>query len=211
MLEFHQVQKSFIQGDPILSIDNLILANSVYWLRGANGAGKTTLLRIIAGIVPFQGDILLLGQSQRRKPVAYRRLVGWADAEPLFPGFLTGQEIVSFYTGILLPDPDQVATLAQTLDIGAWLGTRLAAWSSGMTKKLALLLAFLGRPACITLDEPLITLDETGLRGLTGLISEYHYQYGTCFLLSSHQALPGDRLPSTKLLALENKSIQLIE
>lgn len=210
MLELLQVRKSYNSAAPILDIDSQVLDKGIYWLHGANGAGKTTLIRIIAGIAPFEGDILIDGHSQRREPVAYRRLVGWADAEPLYPGFLTGEEIISFYGGILSPEASQIAWLIQQLHIGDWINTRLSGWSSGMIKKLALLLAFLGRPAWITLDEPLITLDENGLTGLLALIREYHDQYGAGFLLSSHQPLPGSRLRSTQNLILVNQSIKLI-
>lgn len=208
MLKFQRVRKSF-GADPILIIDNQILDSGIYWLQGANGTGKTTLLRMIAGIVPFEGDILLQDHSQRGNPIVYRRLVGWADAEPLYPGFLTGEDLLAFYTGILHPDPAQVNRLTRRLDIGGWLNTRLAGWSSGMTKKLALLLAFLGRPALITLDEPFITLDATGLAGLNSLIREYRDTYGTGFLLSSHQAPDANDLRVARTLIITNKSIQL--
>ena len=77
-----------------------------------------------------------------------------------------------------------------------------------MIKKLSLLLAFLGRPAWVMLDEPLITLDETGLKGLIDLIREYRDRYSTSFLLSSHQPIPAE-LQNTRQLTLENGSIQL--
>jgi ABC-2 type transport system ATP-binding protein len=91
------------------------------------------------------------------------------------------------------------------------MNTRLSGWSSGMTKKLALLLAFLGRPAWILLDEPLITLDEAGLAGLLDLIREYHQQSGTGFLVSSHQPMPKNGLPAIRNLMLINHSIHLIQ
>ena len=208
MLEFHHVHKSYGGAEPILSIDSQTLDSGIYWLQGANGAGKTTLLRMIAGILPFQGDLVLQGHSQRREPVIYRRKVSWADAEPLYPGFLTGTDLLAFYSSILHPERAQIAKLSRDLAIGAWLNTRLAGWSSGMTKKLSLLLAFLGQPALITLDEPLITLDEIGLQGLIDLIREYHDHYETSFLLSSHQPIP-EALENTHQLTLENGSIQL--
>jgi len=211
MLEFHAVRKTYDKIAPILAIPHQELGTGIYWLQGANGTGKTTLLRMVAGIVPFEGDIILQGHSQRREPVAYRRLVGWADAEPLYPGFLTGEDLINFYSGILCPEAGQIAALKRQLSIGPWLNTRLAGWSSGMTKKLALLLAFLGRPAWILLDEPLITLDEAGLGGLLDLIREYHVGSGAGFLLSSHQPLPEKGLPVVRDLILSNCSIELIQ
>lgn len=211
MLQFHEVRKSYNGAEPILAIGHQTLDEGVYWLHGANGTGKTTLLRMIAGIIPFQGDIQLKGHSQRHDPVTYRRLVGWADAEPLYPGFLTGEDLIDFYSGILHPDSHQLKDLTGRLNIGPWLSTRLAGWSSGMTKKLALLLAFLGRPAWIILDEPLITLDEGALAGLLDLIQEYNHRYGTSFLISSHQPLPENALSAIRNLILVNRSIELIQ
>jgi len=208
MLEFHQVRKSF-GAEPILKIDELVLTPGIYWLQGANGSGKTTLLRMIAGIVPFDGDIRLQDQSQRKAPVHYRRLTGWADAEPLFPGFLTGQDLIRFYAGILHPESNQIAHLSERLDIGGWLNTRVATWSSGMTKKLALLLAFLGRPALVTLDEPFITLDSPGMAGVNELIREYHGAFNTSFLISSHQPVPPNAFLTTRIEGVNKNYINL--
>ena len=210
LLKFQQTQK-FFDGKPVLLIPSQMLDKGIYWLQGPNGSGKTTLLRMIAGILPFQGDIVLLGRSQRKDPAGYRRLVGWADAEPLYPAFLTGEDLIGFYTGILHPDPRQVQELMQRLEVQGWINTRVGSWSSGMIKKLALVLAFLSQPVLITLDEPLITLDAAGTRTLIALINEYHYDYGTSFLVTSHQQFAADQLTGTRLLLVKDKSIQLID
>ena len=206
MLEFSHVQKNY-GALRVLDIPHFQLETGLYWLQGPNGAGKTTLLRIIAGILRFKGDIWLQGHSLRKDPVGYRRLVSWGDAEPLYPGFLSGVDLVSFYRQILQPEAAQVESLKERLGVGSWLGTRSAAWSSGMTKKISLLLALLGRPALIVLDEPFITLDEPGSNELSILINEYHRQHGTSFLLSSHQDM---RLAGLRRMRIFEQSIQLI-
>ncbi len=81
MLELCQVQKSY-GGEKILDIPDLQLSEGVYWLRGVNGSGKTTLLRLLAGLLPFKGDVRVRNHSLRATPVAYRRMISWADAEP---------------------------------------------------------------------------------------------------------------------------------
>lgn len=206
MLEFSHVQKNY-GALRVLDIPHFQLETGLYWLQGPNGAGKTTLLRIIAGILRFKGDICLHGHSLRKDPVGYRRLVSWGDAEPLYPGFLSGVDLVSFYRQILQPEAAQVESLKERLGVGSWLGTRSAAWSSGMTKKISLLLALLGRPALIVLDEPFITLDEPGSHELSILINEYHRLHGTSFLLSSHQDM---RLAGLRRMRIFEQSIQLI-
>ena len=87
MLEFIGVRKSY-GFKTILDISSLELSSRLYWLQGPNGSGKTTLLRVLAGILPFRGNIRLCGVSLRDEPVAYRRAIGWADAEIRFPDAL---------------------------------------------------------------------------------------------------------------------------
>ena len=199
----------------ILDIPDLCLETGLYWLQGPNGSGKTTLLRILAGIIPFDGDVCLKGPndvnpvSLRQSPTPYRRLIAWADAEPQYPGFLTGYELLDFYRKILHPEASQVKRLVEGFAVGAWLDTRMAAWSSGMTKKLSLLLAFLGTPTLILLDEPLTTLDESGRTALGEFITSYQRDPGASFMISSHQNIGSGLLPMTRLLTLLDSSIVL--
>jgi ABC-2 type transport system ATP-binding protein len=79
-----------------------------------------------------------------------------------------------------------------------------------MFKKISLLLAFLGRPALITLDEPLVTLDAAGAAALFDLVRERHYQDGTGFILSSHQPGLDLEIPDMRDLILLDESIKLI-
>jgi ABC-2 type transport system ATP-binding protein len=207
MLEFINVQKNY-GPQSVLDISHFSLDAGIYWLQGPNGAGKTTLLRVIAGILTFKGDLRLRGHSLRKDGVGYRKLVNWGDAEPLYPGFLNGADLLDFYRQILRPEAAQVDELCGRLGVDSWLGARAAAWSSGMTKKISLVLAFLGEPALIVLDEPFTTLDEPGARELSTLIEEYHRLYGTAFLLSSHQHMP---LPGLKRMQIVNHAIELIQ
>ena len=80
-----------------------------------------------------------------------------------------------------------------------------------MTKKLSLLLAFLGKPALILLDEPFTTLDQAGRAVLDNLIEDRHLRSGASFLISSHQEIGPDELPSAQYLAVDNGRIILKE
>jgi ABC-2 type transport system ATP-binding protein len=208
MLQFTGVQKSY-GPKTILNIPSLELPSGVYWLQGANGTGKTTLLRMLAGILPFQGNITLRGLSLRREGVAYRRSVGWADAEPLYPDFLTGMDLLHFYRDILRPAPGQPEDLTGCFGVSSWLDSRAGIWSAGMCKRVSLLLAFIGRPALILLDEPLVTLDREGVAALYALIAKRHRDEGVSFILSSHQLLAEQALPEIRELVLLDRRIEL--
>ncbi|PUZ30275.1 ABC-2 type transport system ATP-binding protein [Chitinophaga costaii] len=206
MISFNQVEKYY--GDTLaLSIPQLTLEAGIYWIQGENGAGKTTCLKMLAGLLPFKGQVLLDDHIDSRKaPIAYRKKVNYAVAEPLYPEFLTGHELIQLYLDTKGPGPYAVEELARTLGAGSYLQTPVGTYSSGMLKKLSLLLAFLGNPSLILLDEPLITLDVATVAAMYGLISRMHAT-GVSFMITTHQALSEEGLLLTGTLQVAHKTM----
>ncbi len=172
----------------ILTIEQLQLDAGNYWLKGANGTGKTTLLKSIAGLIPFEGDILVKGISLRKQRSFYTRIVAFAEAEPVYPPFLTGKELMQVYLQTKGGTNEHLLQLAEALGIAPYLAAKVGTYSSGMLKKLSLLLSFCGEPHLVLLDEPFITLDAKAVDVLRSLIAEYAKQQ-VSFLISSHQEL----------------------
>ncbi|RYY90888.1 MAG: ABC transporter ATP-binding protein [Chitinophagaceae bacterium] len=189
MLQLTGFRKSYDSRD-VLRIDSLQLAPGCYWLQGPNGAGKSTLLRCIAGLTPYEGNITVDGLDLRKERIAYCRNVSWADAEPQYPGFLNGNDLLAFYLKTRGGTSREADSLLDALGARSYQQQPLGGWSSGMLKKLSLVLALLGSPRWVLLDEPLITLDTAAQVALTGLLST-RIAAGTSFLLTSHQPLPG--------------------
>jgi len=187
----------------ILQVPELHLDAGTYWLKGENGSGKTTFLKSVGGLTPFSGSIMLQDVSIEQQPVRYRRLVSYAEAEPLYPRFLTGDELIDFYRHTRKATNRQVQELAEVLGVSAYSKYRISTYSSGMVKKLSLVLAFTGSPSLILLDEPFITLDQETLHVLPKLISNYR-QHGISFIISSHQAF--DTLQPT-ILSVSGQTI----
>lgn len=175
----------------VLHIPELALERGVYWLKGANGAGKTTLLKSIAGLIPFEGRIQAAGRDIRKQRRDYLQVVNWAEAEPLYPAFLTGNDLVDFYLRCKGGTLQATKAIAEALGATTFLHRKVSTYSSGMTKKLSLVLAFAGRPSLILLDEPFITLDAEAVGALQRLIKEA-YAAGVSFCISAHgeAALP---------------------
>jgi ABC-2 type transport system ATP-binding protein len=159
---------------------------------------------MIAGLIPFEGDILFRDFSLKSNALAYRRNASWAEAEPLYPPFMTGMDLISLYQRIRNVSADDVYILIDLFDIHHYVNTPVGTYSAGMIKKLSLILAFLGDPLLIVLDEPLITLDPDAISSLCAYILEKHR---TTFLMSSHQAPDNFLLPLCKELTLNNRHV----
>ena len=172
LLSFSNVRLGYA-GATVLDIPRLDLPAGFYELHGPNGSGKTTLLKAIAGMLPLApargaiataspgatGAIALCGLDSLRDRVAYRRICGFAEAEPVYPEFLSGIELYAFYAKVKGGEGPYAPVLRSALGLDAFMARRTSTYSSGMLKKLSLVLAWVGNPQLVLLDEPLVTLD----------------------------------------------------
>lgn len=181
--------KKYFNDKLILDIPHFTFNEGIHWIKGQNGSGKTTLLRCMAGILPFSGSITLEGTPLTPSGKTYRSMVNYAEAEPRYPGFLTGLEMIGFYEKVNNEDPAVTKDLIKYFGMDAFIQDKLFSYSSGMLKKLSLVLTFIGQAKCLLLDEPLITLDQEAQSGLVKLI-EKKRSGGVSFIISTHQDWP---------------------
>ena len=137
--------------------------------------------------------------------MAYAKIVNYAEAEPIYPPFLSGKELVDFYKAAKGGDfPGQ---LIKNIGADHFLHQKTVTYSSGMLKKLSLVLAFIGNPKLILLDEPLIALDTAAVEVLQSAILEYRKK-GVSFLITSHQLLNNQVLEGSTTLLVKDKKLQ---
>lgn len=202
VLHLKNVIKAY-EDHVVLNIPDLQLDYGTYWLLGGNGAGKTTSMKVMAALIPSQGDIYVENVPAKQQPVQFRRLVSYAEAEPVYPGFLTGKDLVSLYLKTKGKGYKDLEQIIHLLGIHEFIHRPVSGYSSGMLKKLSLVLAFTGTPRVILLDEPLITLDVQTVPLINELVEEFHTQYGVTFIISSHQPVSG----SSIRLQVQDKNI----
>ncbi len=131
-------------------------------LLGPNASGKTTLLHCIAGLlVPSAGSVSICGNSLRRQAMAAKRVLGFGCAPESLPGLLTGRQCLEIYAAAkgLAAIGGDVLALAEEFAFSSMLDRFVGSYSLGTKQKLAVLLALLGEPALVVLDEPFNGLD----------------------------------------------------
>ncbi|GAB3575513.1 hypothetical protein GCM10027578_39830 [Spirosoma luteolum] len=211
MLTVSDFHKAY-EGRTVLRISSLTLPDGVHYFRGGNGSGKTTFLRTVAGMLPFDGSIWLDGQYEiGRDPVAYRFRVTYAEAEPLYPDFLTARELTRFVARARQAPHGQTARLGALLGVDLFWDQPTRTFSSGMLKKLALLLALLGSPRLLLLDEPLTTLDVETAGRLFAYLHDLHRRQQVSIWLTSHQDVALTELPLTATWHVGNEQIQRVD
>ncbi|GIJ24118.1 ABC transporter ATP-binding protein [Micromonospora lutea] len=172
-------------GD-VLALDRVDLdvsAGELVGLLGPNGAGKSTLLNLLVGLRrPTGGRVLLFGGDPHDP--AYRRRVGVTPQETGLPGSLRVGEVVDF-VGSHFPDPVPRAELLDRFGLGELARRQTGGLSGGQRRRLAVALAFVGRPRLVLLDEPTTGLDVEARHALWDAIRAFHAAGGTV-LLTSH-------------------------
>jgi ABC-2 type transport system ATP-binding protein len=207
MLKLTNIKKAF-GSHAVFSIDGLELPKGIYWLKGINGSGKSTLLKLMAGLLPFKGNIAINSAIDIRKsPVMYRSLINYAEAEPLFPSFLTGKELIHFVKKVKAGTEEQLTEAKAFLGMDDYLLNPAGSYSSGMLKKVSLAMAFMGKPEWILLDEPFTTLDAATQTSLCRLISRKRTE-GISFILTSHHDVDIADIRFDGAFLLQNKSLQ---
>jgi ABC-2 type transport system ATP-binding protein len=172
-------------GD-VLALDRVDLdvrAGEMVGLLGPNGAGKSTLISLLVGLRrPDSGRVELFGGDPREP--ARRRQIGVTPQETGLPPTLRVGEVVDFVTAHF-PDPVPRAELLGRFGIDDLTRRQTGGLSGGQKRRLAVALAFAGRPRLVFLDEPTTGLDVEARRSLWDGIRSFHDQGGTV-LLTSH-------------------------
>ena len=117
MLSVSNLTKAYT-GTTVLTVPVLHLPPGIHYFRGGNGSGKTTFFRTVAGLLPFSGEVILDGQYEiNRDPVAYRMRVNYAEAEPVYPNFLTARDLTGFVGQAKKAPAGQIDTVAELLGV----------------------------------------------------------------------------------------------
>ena len=131
-------------------------------LLGPNASGKSTLLHCVVGMmVPKSGTVTICGHALLADARAAKRKLGFACAPERLPPLLTGRQCLEIYAAAKgLPSIGaDVLELAERFQYMKLLDQFVGAYSLGTRQKLAVLLALLGEPELIVLDEAFNGLD----------------------------------------------------
>lgn len=196
LVSFQGVTKEFkrsqgFRRERVLALDDVSFSvnpGEFVGLIGHNGAGKSTSIKLIMGFIrQNRGQVLV--RERLPSDVETRRSLGYVPENSSFSDFLTGWEILDAFGKISdLSKHDRKLRgqqLLESLDI-AHAGHRLVkTYSKGMTQRLAIAQALMGRPDVLILDEPMTGLDPLGRRQVLEVLLE-ELKRGVSLVFCSH-------------------------
>ena len=149
ILKCERIEKKYSKTKALDNINLSIYTGHIYALIGENGAGKTTLMRIISG---------LIGSDNGKMELKSKNIGALIEKPAFYPG-LTAKEnikIISLMRSTLIEK--EIVELA--MKFGIWENhKKVKNYSLGMKQKLGIILALIGKPQLLVLDEPLNGLD----------------------------------------------------
>lgn len=133
---------------------NFALApGEVLGIIGPNGAGKTTTLSCIEGLLtPTEGAVQVFGAEPRRERRQVLRRMGVQLQDASYPLRIRTEELVQLYASFY-KDPADWRTLLASMGLSGLGRRRVHSLSGGERQKLSILLALIGRPSLLILDE----------------------------------------------------------
>ncbi len=178
------VTKRYGSTEAVRGISFRLCAGELLGLLGPNGAGKTTLLGLLLGLRrPDAGTARLFGLDPRSRRA--RASVGVTPQETGFPPTLRVSEIVDLVRAHFRSPVARDELLAR-FDLAGIAGRQAGGLSGGQRRRLAVALAFVGRPRALFLDEPTSGLDVESRHAVWREIREYVRSGGAVLLTSHH-------------------------
>ena len=189
----HDVARLFGGSAALAGVSLSVERGRLVTLTGPNGAGKTTLLRILAtSLRPTFGVALVDGIDVAERPELVRRRVAYLPHATGLYDELTAIENLRFAVTWLggSNDADRTSSALAEVGLSADADRRVAGFSAGMRRRLALARLLLQDPSLVLLDEPHAALDANGMALVDAMLERWRTN-GVSVLVASHQS---DRL-----------------
>lgn len=208
VLDIVGVRARYGAHEVLRGVDLHIARGEWFCLLGPNGVGKSTLLNCLTGRMrPVAGDIDVCGHSILTQPLAAKRFLGVASAPEQLPGLLTGRQCLEVYAlakGLTSVDAE-LLDISVRLKFTGFMDKCVDTYSLGTRQKLAVLLALLGDPALIVLDEAFNGLDPASASTLKRLLRDRLAASRCAVLLATHSLDIVEHHADTAALMLDGR------
>lgn len=183
--------------EPIIKIKNLsvkranqlvledvtadINMDEVVAIIGPNGAGKSTLLKAMLGLLPYTGEISVLG----KKPSDVLHEIGYVPQrfafEKNFP--LTVGEFLHLSSN----DQKAIDLALDETEMKSFYNQSIGTLSGGQLQRVLIARAIMNNPKLLFFDEPTSGIDLEGEKDFYEIIKHQNKEHGATVIMISHE------------------------
>ena len=163
-----------------------IPAGRIIGLIGPNGAGKTTALKAMLGLIPFEGQMSVIGRDPRTERDELMRDVCFIADVAVLPRWIRVSEAIEFVAGV---HPRFDRARCERFLKGTQLKPQMKVreLSKGMIVQLHLALVMAIDARLLVLDEPTLGLDILYRKQFYQRLLEDYFDENKTILITTHQ------------------------
>ncbi len=180
------LRKTYKNANALDNTSFEIQAGRIVGLIGPNGAGKTTALKAILGLIPFEGDLRVLGMDPRTQRDQLMNDVCFIADVAVLPRWIRVGEAIEFVAGVH-PRFDRAKCERFLANTQLKPQMRVRELSKGMIVQLHLALVMAIDARLLVLDEPTLGLDILYRKQFYQRLLEDYFDEQKTILITTHQ------------------------
>jgi len=185
-IEAHGVRKTFGTTVALDGVDLSVEEGHILGLIGPNGAGKTTALNAILGLIPYQGQLRVVGRDPWNERDQLMRDVCFIADVAVLPRWIRVSQVLEYVAGVH-PRFDRSKAESFLRKTTIKHNTKVRELSKGMVTQLHLALVMAIDAKLLVLDEPTLGLDILYRKQFYDSLLNDYFDRSRTILVTTHQ------------------------
>src|SRR5271154_6687358 len=186
VIEARGLRKSFGKTIALDGVDVRIEAGRILGLIGPNGAGKSTALHAMLGLIPYEGELKVLGRDPWNERDRLMRDVCFIADVAVLPRWLKVSQAIDYVAGVH-PRFDRAKADAFLTKTSIKRTSRVGELSKGMVTQLHLALVMAIDAKLLVLDEPTLGLDLLYRKQFYDSLLNEYFDGNRTIVVTTHQ------------------------
>jgi ABC-2 type transport system ATP-binding protein len=206
VISARNLSKRYGRNIAVDSVSFDIPAGRIVGLIGPNGSGKTTTLKAALGLVPFEGELKVLGLDPRTQRDELMENVCFIADVAVLPRWLKVKDAIDFVAGVH-PKFDKAKAWRYIEHTKLRPDMKVKEMSKGMIVQLHLALVMAIDAKLLVLDEPTLGLDILYRKQFYQRLLEDYFDENKTIIVTTHQVEEIEHILTDLMFIREGKVI----
>lgn len=185
-IEARGLRKNFGSTVALDGVDLRVEEGRILGIVGPNGAGKSTALHAMLGLIPYQGELNVLGRDPWTEREQLMRDVAFIADVAVLPRWIKVSQVVDYVAGIH-PRFDRAKAEGFLAKTNIKRNSRVRELSKGMVTQLHLALVMAIDAKLLVLDEPTLGLDILYRKRFYDSLLNDYFDRSRTIVVTTHQ------------------------